>query len=139
MSTTVMPQSDVPQWDVFEVSFPGPTDGNPFDDVTISAEFVGGGQTVRQTGFYDGDGIWRIRFMPPEQGSWTFRTEANVAALDGLAGAFTCTPPRPGSAWPRARPQHLSFRLRGRHALFPVRHDLLRLDAPAARDASRHT
>jgi hypothetical protein len=56
------------QWGVFEISLPGPADGDPFIDVQLSARFSDGAQTVAVDGFYDGDGVYRVRFMPPRPG-----------------------------------------------------------------------
>jgi hypothetical protein len=45
--------------------------------------------TVVVPGFYDGDGVYRIRFSPPAVGKWTYSTHSTHAALDGKAGSFT--------------------------------------------------
>lgn len=45
-----------------------------------------GDRSVLVLGFYDGDGVYRIRFMPEHQGKWTFRTSSNAPALHGLEG-----------------------------------------------------
>src|SRR5690242_2480400 len=50
----------VEQWDVFEASFDGPKEGNPFADVSLGARFTSGDATYNVTGFYDGDGVYRI-------------------------------------------------------------------------------
>jgi hypothetical protein len=39
-------------------------------------------------GFYDGDGTYRIRFLPPEAGEWSFVTSSTARALDGVSGTF---------------------------------------------------
>ena len=44
----------VEQYNVFEASFTAPTGGNPFKDVTLTANFTKGGTTVTVYGFYDG-------------------------------------------------------------------------------------
>jgi hypothetical protein len=51
-------------------------------------------------GFYDGDGVYRIRFMPDEIGEWTYSTFSNVAGLRGRTGGFTCTAPSAGNHGP---------------------------------------
>ena len=80
-------------WDIFELELQGPSTGNPFADVDLSAEFKHGARTLRVPGFYDGDGIYRVRFMPDEAGDWRFVTLSSVAELDGKTGAFAATPP----------------------------------------------
>lgn len=85
----------VERWGVFEVTLNGPDRGNPFDDVTLAAIFENGGARVHVPGFYDGEGVYRIRFSPPELGHWRWTSESNAASLGGHAGAFECV--RPGS------------------------------------------
>ncbi len=86
----------VEQWSVFEVSLPGPTNGNPFLDVQFAATF----SNTTVAGFYDGGGVYRVRFMPGRPGHWTYRTRSNVAELDGKTGEFTVTPPSAGNHGP---------------------------------------
>lgn len=81
------------RWGVFELRFDGPANGNPFDDVTLSASFSNGGRTVRVPGFYDGDGIYRIRFSPPDLGHWQWISSSNAPALNGQSGSFDCIAP----------------------------------------------
>jgi hypothetical protein len=90
----------VEQWGVFEVALPGPAAGNPFVDVTLSARFIHGDTHVDATGFYDGGGTYRVRFMPDRAGEWRYETTSNAPALNGKAGAFTCTPPAAGNHGP---------------------------------------
>jgi hypothetical protein len=82
----------VAKWDVFELALTGPADGNPFVDVQLSARFSLGSRTVSVEGFYDGDGTYRIRFMPDEVGEWSYRTESSDQQLAGAEGSFTCAP-----------------------------------------------
>lgn len=84
------------QWDVFEASFEGPSGGNPFLDVTLEAFFQQKSRVVRVPGFYDGDGIFRVRFMPDNEGEWTFAAKSNAAELNGKTGSFVATAPRAG-------------------------------------------
>ena len=90
-------------------------------------------QRVTVRGFYDGDGVYKVRFSPPTQGSWQYETRSNRPELDGKSGSFTVGPPsaqqsRAGPGLPDVLPA-----LRRRLALSPVRHHLLRLGASAAR------
>lgn len=78
-------------WKVFEVSLQGPAGGNPFTDITLTAEFTNGAKKVNVTGFYDGDGVYKIRFMPDLTGTWSFRTSSNSKVLTSKTGRFTCT------------------------------------------------
>jgi hypothetical protein len=100
--TTTIPQTnqlyaDVHQWDIFQVSYPGPTTGNPFQDVHLFANFISDEKLITVRGFYDGNGIYRIRFMPPTQGTWTFQTQSNIDSLNKKTGRFVCDDPTPNN------------------------------------------
>ncbi|WP_245895028.1 DUF5060 domain-containing protein [Devosia submarina] len=88
--------TEVAQWDVFEASFEGPSGGNSFLDVRLEAFVQHKSRQMRVPGFYDGEGIFRIRFMPDTEGEWLFSTRSNAAELDGKTGSFMVTPARPG-------------------------------------------
>jgi Domain of unknown function (DUF5060)/Domain of unknown function (DUF5605)/Protein of unknown function (DUF4038) len=92
--TTSEPQTStsgmVEQWGIFEIRLAGPTSGNPFREVSLEASFTQGDRTIAVAGFYDGDGIYRIRFMPERTGQWRYRTKSNREELNGKEGAFTC-------------------------------------------------
>jgi hypothetical protein len=92
----------VPRWGTFELTLPGPDRGNPFVDVSLAATFTNGRRRVEVDGFYDGDGIYRVRFMPDAEGRWRFETRANVAALDGRSGELMVGPPGAGNHGPVA-------------------------------------
>jgi uncharacterized protein DUF5060/uncharacterized protein DUF5605/uncharacterized protein DUF4038 len=86
----------VAQWDVFEITLHGPSDGNPFLDVKLSADFTSGSQSIHVPGFYDGEGNYRIRFMPAAQGTWHYQTRSNRPELAEKTGDFVCTAPADG-------------------------------------------
>jgi hypothetical protein len=90
----------VPQWGIYEIELNGPTNGNPFLDVRLSAVFSNGSNRVEVPGFYDGDGVYRVRFMPDTQDRWQYETRANCRELTGKTGGFTVTPPGPGNHGP---------------------------------------
>lgn len=90
----------IAQWDMFEASFEGPAEGNPFVEVSLEAVVSQHGRKVQVPGFYDGDGMYRFRFMPDNPGNWSYVTASNVAALDGQSGSFSVTSPRPGNHGP---------------------------------------
>ena len=92
--------ADVEQWGIFELTLKGPAGGNPFVDVQLSAEFRLGGKTFEPTGFYDGDGAYKVRFMPDATGKWTYLTKSNRKELDGKKGQFTCTKASPNNHGP---------------------------------------
>ena len=92
--------SRVECWDIFEISLAGPSSGNPFVDTHLSARFQQGDRVFTPEGFYDGDGVYRIRFMPNAPGQWTYVTSSNCKELDGRKGAFTCVATGPGNHGP---------------------------------------
>ncbi len=88
--------SKVSRWGVLEVSFSGPTEGNPFTDDPISGTFTGKNETVHADGFYDGDGIYHVRFMPSFEGKYHFCIEAPFLTKKP-EGDFTVLPPEEGT------------------------------------------
>ena len=82
----------VEQWGLYEVTLNGPTNGNPFLDVKFSARFTQGDSTIEANGFYDGDGVYRVHFMPDKQGVWKYTTVSSAEELNGKSGSFTVTP-----------------------------------------------
>ena len=65
-----MDQYIAERWGMLELSLPGRSDGNPFTDYTIRGRFEGRHEDVMVSGFYDGNGIWKIRFMPSYTGEY---------------------------------------------------------------------
>jgi hypothetical protein len=87
----------VQQWDIFEFAAHGPSGGNPFIDITFGAVFTRGEVARHVPGFYDGDGVYRVRFMPPQTGDWRFETVSNAPALAGKTGLVHAIAPAPGN------------------------------------------
>jgi hypothetical protein len=90
----------VEQWGVFEIALKGPHEGNPYKDIQLSARFEQGTSIAEADGFYDGEGTYRIRFIPGTEGAWSYETASNCAELNGIKGVFVCTPPAPGNHGP---------------------------------------
>ena len=79
--------AQVSKWDVFEVAVEGPSEGNPFTEQYLKGIFSSRNESVVADGFYDGDGIYRIRFMPSYEGKYTFVLKGSF--LNGAeTGAF---------------------------------------------------
>lgn len=83
-------KTEVEQWDYIELTLYGPEHGNPFIDVKIEANFRNEDKEYLIKGFYDGSGIYKIRFMPEKTGFWSYTTVSNVDELNGLNGEFVC-------------------------------------------------
>ncbi len=102
-----MTNTSVHLWDIFEFSASGPSEGNPFLDVWFKAVFFLDNRQILVPGFYDGDGVYRIRFSPDTEGDWRFETSSNASKLDGLEGGFSATSARKGIRGPvRVRNRH---------------------------------
>ena len=61
-------KKQVERWDVQEIVLTGKSDKNPFVDYNIFGCFTGKNEKVTVDGFYDGDGIYKVRFMPSFEG-----------------------------------------------------------------------
>ncbi|MET7257567.1 DUF5060 domain-containing protein [Dyadobacter fermentans] len=83
----------VERWERFEVTLTGPQTGNPFVDVSLSAEFSNGTEKIKVDGFYDGNGQYKVRFMPQKIGEWKYKTISSSKSLNGKTGAFSCVEP----------------------------------------------
>ncbi len=94
MSATERSQQ-VERWGLFELALPGPSQGNPFVEVELRTRFRHLHREVAVDGFYDGDGVYRVRFMPDVEGEWSYTTASNRSELDGQTGVFSCVAPAP--------------------------------------------
>jgi len=92
----------VPRWEVFELTLAGPSTGNPFTDVQLTGSFSLGHRSVAVDGFYDGEGKYKIRFMPDTEGRWSYTTASNSPDLSGKIGEFSCIAALAGSHGPVA-------------------------------------
>jgi hypothetical protein len=92
----------VEQWGVFEVALTGPQAGNPYLDVQLSAKFTQGRSNLTVAGFYDGDGRYKIHFMPSAKGQWRYETMSNVPQLNARTGSFTAAKPSANNHGPVA-------------------------------------
>lgn len=98
MSQAVYP-AEVEKWGVFELSMPGKSDGNPFTDYTIEGVFRCEEECVKVDGFYDGEGIYRVRFMPSFERSYTFRVSGSFSD-EAVEGSFQAIAPGAGNHGP---------------------------------------
>ncbi len=79
-------RATVPAWNRWEQTLTsGKSYSNPFADVTLSVTYTSpGGKTYSAQGFWDGEDMFRIRFMFPIAGSWTWRTTCSDSSNEGL-------------------------------------------------------
>lgn len=90
----------VDQWGVFELALTGPSAGNPFTEVSFGARFTLEHRTVEVIGFYDGAGVYKVRFSPDAVGKWSWETTSSAKELAGNRGAFECVAPQAGNRGP---------------------------------------
>jgi len=90
-SSILYGQGNTEKWKVFELTLPGPATGNPFKEIKLSGKFIIEKDTISVPGFYDGNGIYKIRFMPSKEGKWNYITASNNKKLDNKKGTFNCT------------------------------------------------
>jgi hypothetical protein len=111
---------EVERWGIFEIELEGPSEGNPFIDVELRALFFREHRPVEVNGFYDGEGRYRIRFMPDGEGEWQYTTLSNRPELDGRTGAFRCVAPSAGNHGPVRVRNTYHFGYEDGSAYFPV-------------------
>jgi Domain of unknown function (DUF5060)/Protein of unknown function (DUF4038)/Domain of unknown function (DUF5605) len=109
----------VEQWGLIEVALRGPSQGNPFDDVQFGAHFAFEHRSVDVTGFYDGDGNYKVRFSPDSVGRWSFETTSNVKELAGQTGGFACVAPSDGNRGPVGTAHQFHFQYADGSPYFP--------------------
>ena len=81
----------IPLYGRWEAAFEA--DGIPARGTEIAATLTApSGKQRRIPGFWDGARVWRIRWMPDEEGEWRYQTEATGEhpGLHGQTGSFTC-------------------------------------------------
>ncbi len=110
---------NVEQWGVFEVKAQGPSAGNPFVDVQFGARFTLGHRSVDAAGFYDGNGVFKVRFSPDTVGRWSFETTSSAKELAGLTGGFECVAPAAGNRGPVGTAHQFHFQYADATPYFP--------------------
>jgi len=78
----------VEQYGIFELIIQGREPEGSHVAVDIQAEFVSGDCRQRIKGFYNGNGEYRIRFMPQQIGIWSYEVRSSHA--ETVAGSFEC-------------------------------------------------
>lgn len=81
----------VPRWQPQDFPFAAKVQAaNPFT-VPFSAVVKGpDGKEMLVPGFFDGQGIWKIRVAPTAEGAWSLTTKSTVPELNGRTGSFVC-------------------------------------------------
>lgn len=89
----------VNRWGVFEETVKGPKEGNPFTEQVVTGEFTSENESVKVSGFYDGEGIYRIRFMPSYEGKYDYIIHTSFTDED-ICGSFEVVPAEENSHGP---------------------------------------
>lgn len=69
----------------------GKTDKNPFTDYYIKCRLKSENENIIVDGFYDGNGIYKVRFMPSCEGEYSYEIFGSFSE-EKTAGKFTATP-----------------------------------------------
>ena len=85
-------EKQIEKWDILEIACEGPDDGNPFVDYQIRGVFESKNEVKSIDGFYDGNGIYKIRFMPSFEENYTFEIIGNFSD-ETVKGEFIVTAP----------------------------------------------
>lgn len=103
-------QKQAERWGIFEVSVSGTQEGNPFVEQSFQGVFRGKNETVEVDGFYDGEGIYRVRFMPSFEGVYQYETKGSFEGA-ATTGDFIVTAAGEGSHGPVrvANTHHLAY------------------------------
>ena len=81
------------------MSAQGASDGNPFVERAITGTFTGRHECVTVDGFYDGDGVYKVRFMPSHEGEYRYVLDGNYGG-GRVEGGFTALPASEGNHGP---------------------------------------
>lgn len=86
----------VPSYSVIEWTFTGHVPGKKAKESSIWMEIDG----QRIDGFYEGNGVFKIRFVPKRADTWKYTIHCDVLSLHGGKGEFVSANPWPGKDHP---------------------------------------
>ena len=76
------------QYETFELTFRGEVLSGEYAQIPLSAEFICGEEKTAVKGFYDGDGVYKVRFLPRQPGEYRWTVSGAVTA----EGTEVCEP-----------------------------------------------
>lgn len=80
------------QYEMFELSYTGEILAHGHANIDLAADFMKDGKKTTVKGFYDGDGVYKIRFLPEETGNYTY----TVYGIFSGQGSEECMPANSG-------------------------------------------
>ena len=89
---TVEAGESVGKWRRYSLSIDNPSYmGNPFA-LSFNATFhhPASGTTIKLPGYYAGEKVWKVGFMPTQLGTWRFETSSPDPDLDKISGSLEC-------------------------------------------------
>lgn len=86
------------RWGIWEIAIQGPSDGNPFTEQHVSAEIYSKNEKKYVDGFYDGEGIYKVRFMPSFEEDYEFCLTTSFGVEE--KGSFAVTASTEGNHGP---------------------------------------
>jgi len=84
--------ADTERWGVWETTLAGPSDGNPYVGITLSALLMQDDLQLTVPGFHDSGDGYKVRFGPSTTGEWHYETRSNRNELDGVTGVLSVSP-----------------------------------------------
>ncbi|WP_020533078.1 DUF5605 domain-containing protein [Flexithrix dorotheae] len=84
---------NVEKWDVLELSFQAEELEDTYSTPPLSGIFTHNGESREIDGFYDGNGNYKLRFMPSDNGLWTYKITSEIDSLNGKEGGINCIAP----------------------------------------------
>ena len=81
------------QWEVVDIRFQVASVSDRPVDIDFAAKFSHvSGRSIRVPGFYNGDNEYVIRFTPPAEGEWKYKTTTSVPELNDRSGQVSVQP-----------------------------------------------
>ena len=117
-------EKQVEKWDVLEVTVEGHSDKNPFVDYEIQGIFTGKHETVTVDGFYDGEGVYKVRYAV-FRGIIYIRSDRERDRRGSAHREISGNTGERGKSRTDPCGKYLSFCLRRRNAVLFHRHNLL--------------
>ena len=102
-----------------------PDEKSPFD-IELQAVFSNNNDKMIVPGFWDGENRFVIRFAPPAEGDWSYKTSSSLPAINGVEGTVKTGPPPSGQRGPivldQSDPRRFAYAAGSRY--FPLAYEI---------------